>query len=452
MDSDHAVLTVAQLVRNIKVVLERTLGEVCVEGEISNFKRQSSGHCYFTLKDESAQIGCVFFKGSAMRCLVNPRDGIKVKLIAETSVYEPRGQVQLIVKSMQEAGLGTLQQQFEALKRKLLEEGLFDASRKQEIPPFPNAVGIITSPTGAVIQDIRHVFERRAPWIQLYLYPVRVQGAEAAPEIVQALRAWNDAETSGLPQVDLLIVGRGGGSLEDLWPFNEEIVARALAASELPVISAVGHETDFTIADFVSDLRAPTPTAAAEMSSPDGPTLSQYVKQRWEQVKNSIRKMWENYSLRLDVYSRGILSTSPDKVLRDYTQMIDELGDALHDARENTLALAEQNWGTLQLKLQAHHPGRGMDILFHRLAQAEEKLHKVTSASLDKAGQRCSDMDKLLRALGPESALQRGYSLVRDSMGNLVRDPKRLSSGDTIDITMAEGRLEASVISNNPPL
>lgn len=449
MASDTQTLSVAQLVRNIKMVLEHTLGDVCVEGEISNFKRQASGHCYFTLKDEASQIGCVFFKGSASRCPVSPHDGLKVKLIAEVSVYEPRGQVQLIVKSMQEAGRGSLQQQFEELKRKLLGEGLFDAERKREIPAFPQTVGIITSPTGAVIQDIRHVFERRAPWIQLYLYPVRVQGAESAPEIVRALTEWNTPDKHNLPSVDILIVGRGGGSLEDLWPFNEESVARAIAASGIPVISAVGHETDFTIADFVADLRAPTPTAAAEMSSPDGPALSLYIKQRWDQAKISIRKLWENYTLRLDVYSRGVLSTSPTKVLRDHIQRVDEQEADLDSVREYVLGLAQQNSETLALKLAAHHPGKSLDNLYQRLAETENRLYKSVKNMCEKAESKQNELEKLLYALGPESAFQRGYALARDSQGRILRDAQSVHIGENITVTLAKGNLDATVSSQS---
>ncbi len=443
MSAEQKPLSVAQLVRAIKTVLEDSLGEVRVEGEISNFKRQNSGHCYFTLKDEWAQISCVLFKGSAMRCPVALRDGLKVRIVAETGVYEPRGQVQLVVKSLQESGLGALQQRFEELKRKLMEEGLFDSGRKRPLPPYPMSVGIITSPTGAVIQDMRHVFERRAPWIQLYLQPVRVQGDEAAGEIARALRAWSDPAASGLPSVDVLIVGRGGGSLEDLWSFNEEQVARAIAESRIPVISAVGHETDFTIADFVADLRAPTPTAAAELATPDGPALSEYLSRRWSQAQMSVSRLLERHQLRLDVYSRGILSTSPEKVLRDFIQKVDELDESLSSSVEFALEEAEAQNRELSLRLHSFNPAEILARLEEKSLHLSSRLSSATERVIHRTEERLREREQLLKALGPDSAFKRGYAMVRDPSGRIIRDPATVSPGEALSISLEKGILEA---------
>ena len=274
---ETTVLSVWELTRSIRSLLESEVGTVWVEGEISNYRRQSSGHQYFTLKDERSQLPCVLFRGSN-NLLTGPAlaDGLHVQARGEVTVYELRGQYQMIVQAVQPRGVGALQARFEALKRRLDAEGLFDAARKKPLPGFPVAVGIVTSPTGAALQDMLNILKRRAPWLRVVVHPVRVQGAGASLEIAEAIREFNlwaegagGPTHAGRPVVDLIVVARGGGSIEDLWEFNEEIVARAIAASGLPVVSAVGHEIDFTIADFAADLRAPTPSAAAELIAPD---------------------------------------------------------------------------------------------------------------------------------------------------------------------------------------
>jgi exodeoxyribonuclease VII large subunit len=255
-DADN-VLTVTQLTRRVRGVLESEIGQVWVEGEISNYRLQSSGHHYFTLKDEGAQISCVMFRGAALRMSTRLGDGVQVQVLGELSVYEPRGQYQLVVKLVQPKGMGVLQARFEALKRKLASEGLFDEGLKQALPKFPATIAMVTSPTGAAIRDMLNILSRRAPWVRLLVLPVRVQGNGAEHEIAAAINALNRAEMLGIPKPDVMIVGRGGGSLEDLWNFNEEVVARAIFASRIPVISAVGHEIDFTISLPISALPRP---------------------------------------------------------------------------------------------------------------------------------------------------------------------------------------------------
>jgi len=278
MPGEADILSVTQLTREIRDVLEGHIGSVWVEGEISNHRLQTSGHQYFTLKDEGAQLPCVFFRGAAARSNVRLQDGSLVQVHGEISVYEPRGQYQMVVKQVQAKGKGSLQERFEALKRKLHAEGLFDDENKRPILRFPCVVALVTSPTGAAIQDMLNILTRRAPWVRVLVFPVRVQGHGAELEIVRALEVLGDAENFGLPVPDTIVVGRGGGSLEDLWCFNEEVLARAIAACPIPIISAVGHEIDFTIADFAADLRAPTPSAAAELLAPDVGELQRHFE------------------------------------------------------------------------------------------------------------------------------------------------------------------------------
>lgn len=269
------VHSVSDITADIRASLEDGFHSVWVEGEISNLRRPGSGHSYFTLKDSFAQLSCVFFKGAASRSPVELRDGLQVQVQGDISVYEARGQYQLIAKVVQPKGAGDLQARFEALKRKLDAEGLFAPERKKPIPVFPTTIGIVTSPTGAAIRDMLNVFSRRAPWIRVVIYPARVQGEGSAEEIAAGVRAFDEGVI--VPRPDLVIVSRGGGSIEDLWSFNEEVVARAIASCSIPVMSGVGHEIDFTIADFVADRREPTPSAAAENATPDSETLFRHL-------------------------------------------------------------------------------------------------------------------------------------------------------------------------------
>ncbi|HEY1083261.1 MAG TPA: exodeoxyribonuclease VII large subunit, partial [Prosthecobacter sp.] len=274
--AEGQVLSVTELTREIREVLEGRIGTVWVEGEISNHRLQSSGHQYFTLKDAGSQLSCVMFRGAA-RSSVRLADGAQVQVQGEITVYELRGQYQMVVRQVQMRGQGGLQARFEALKRKLYDEGLFAPEAKKSIPKFPRTVALVTSPTGAAIQDMLNILTRRAPWLQVVVYPVRVQGTGVERETIRALEVLNAAQDHGLPVPDTIVIGRGGGSIEDLWAYNEETLARAIYASRIPVISAVGHEIDFTIADFVADLRAPTPSAAAELLAPDVAELRRHL-------------------------------------------------------------------------------------------------------------------------------------------------------------------------------
>jgi len=369
------VLTVAELTRAIRGTLETKFGAVWVQGEISNYKLHPSGHQYFTLKDQRAQIACVIFRNT-MAPLRQPLvDGTQVQVYGNVSVFEARGQYQLSVQILQPRGLGVLQAKFEALKRKLDAEGLFDPARKRPLPKFPRRIGIVTSPSGAAIRDMLNVLRRRAPWLQILINPARVQGTGAAAEIAVAIRELANANENWLP-VDLIVVARGGGSIEDLWEFNEEIVARTIVDVGVPVVSAIGHEIDFTIADFVADLRAPTPSAAAELIVPDIVDLHRRIDELASGLHKCLRNVVEHQKTRLRFLSERALARELVKRMRDAQQQLD---------------------------------------------LARESLHRHVAHKIDNCRQQLRRFEAVLRVLGPEATLGRGYSITTDDRGELIR-------------------------------
>jgi exodeoxyribonuclease VII large subunit len=395
LDPQH-VYSVAEITREIKLLLETTIPVVWVEGEISNLKFHSSGHLYFSLKDKDSQINCVMWRSRNAGLFFTPQDGMKVLALGKVTVYEKRGYYQFDVIKMQPAGIGELQLAFEQLKNKLQEEGLFDDEFKQLIPQYPESIGIVTSPTGAAIQDLINILNRRFPGIEIILKPVKVQGEGAALEIAAAIDELNE-----YGKVEVLIVGRGGGSLEDLWAFNEEVVARAIFRSKIPVISAVGHEIDFSISDFVADLRAPTPSAAAELAVPDRTELLnrifQYRKTIFEISANLIQ--YQRDRLKSLVGSYSFLKI-PDLV-RQYQQRLDEL---IH---------------TMQLTLA------------HRFNLQTQKL---------------TSLSHRLQALAPESVLKRGYSICYRAEDNkIVREANLLQVEDKIKVQFYKGKISGRV-------
>lgn len=389
-----AALTVSEITRRIKATLEAGFQDVCVQGEISNFKRHSSGHLYFTLKDESAQLQAVMWRGRASNLFFIPQDGMKVIACGDITLYEVRGVYQISVAAMQPAGIGALQLAFEQLKQKLAAEGLFDEAHKKPLPEYPERIGLVTSPTGAAIKDIMTVIARRFPSVELILAPVRVQGAEASEEIAQAIRDFNR-----YGNVDLLIVGRGGGSLEDLWPFNEEVVARAIYDSKIPVISAVGHEVDFTIADFVADLRAPTPSAAAELAVPDRLELVENVRDFAYTSHDLINNMIETFRSSVRNLVSSYAFNRPLDLVRQHSQRLDEL-----------------------------------DRTIQRLATHQVSMKQ---REIDALGKR-------LFSLSPESVLHRGFTIVRRE-GRIVPDASDLASGDAVEIQFRDGDVPARI-------
>jgi exodeoxyribonuclease VII large subunit len=437
-------LSVTQLVRRMKNLLEIELGELWVEGEVSNLKKQASGHWYFSLKDDAAQIQCAMFGARKRPGADALDDGAKVRVFAEPSVYEARGQLQIIVQRVERAGVGELQARFEALKRKLQAEGLFDAAHKKPLPAFPRAVGIVTSDSGAAIRDILNVLERRAPWVQPVLFPVRVQGKGAEREIARAIEKMANPEKHGIPRCDLLIVGRGGGSIEDLWNFNEEIVARAIAASEIPIISAVGHEIDFTIADFVADLRAPTPSAAAELAVPDGEELKTRLALLHRRLVRRGNERLERLEITLENLRRGVLSRGGDRLLREPSMRLDTLRARLASASESNLRHREQRLKELSRAHAAQHPARQVLIRLDHLARLRQQLDRAAGRRFDDAAQRLARLRGLLRTLGPESAFERGFSIALDASGKIIRSTRDIAPGDEIRTKVKDGEIRST--------
>jgi len=462
MDGKKKIYSVSELNRAARFTLENGLGEVWVEGEVSRLTRHASGHWYFTLKDAGAAVSCAMFKQHNDSVLFSPKDGLSVRVLGQASLYEPRGSYQLIVHTMEEAGKGALQEQFEKLKAKLAGEGLFDASRKKPLPLLPQKIGIVTSPTGAAVRDILHVLTRRFPNLEILLAPVTVQGDGAAKSIAAAIAFLNSVgQASSLSEsqgtnyftpflciqknfvqsnrtaiarihrleacstlenpIDLIIVGRGGGSIEDLWAFNEEVVARAIAASHIPVISAVGHEIDFTISDFVADVRAPTPSAAAEMAVPVKAELDAQLTRLSARLQSSLRNKAQVLSEQIPVFRKTLLYALTHH-LRRRQQQVDEAGRALADLLKNSLAVRRQSLPAFQ------------QTLTHRLESA-----------LAERKQRLRRYEAQLRALNPLAVLNRGYSLTCTEDGAVVRDAAILKPGGRLKTRVAQGSIFSEV-------
>jgi exodeoxyribonuclease VII large subunit len=442
--SESKTLSVTRLVRRMRNLLEIEMGELWVEGEVSNLRKQSSGHLYFTLKDAGAQISCVLFKGNLKQSKVQPEDGMQVKVFGEISVYEARGSVQLIIKKVESAGEGELQAQFDRLKNKLKDEGLFDEDKKLPIPKFPQKVGLITSETGAALQDMLNVLSRRAPWVQPILYPVQVQGKGAERGIAKAINEFSNWEKTGLPQVDVIIIGRGGGSLEDLWNFNEEIVARAIFACEIPIVSAVGHEIDFTISDFVADMRAPTPSAAAELVVPDGEALSNRLERMNASMSRVVSSAISKHDAILKGMSRG-LNRSPDRVLREPLQRLIAARKYLDDAVSQSLRRKSDFIQEIMYRMNAQSPESVLARRMDKLEHLSQKLTSTALKKLDHHANHITELSSLLRTLGPESVFARGFSVTLDANGSVIKDAKNLKPGDTITTRFHKGKVSSKV-------
>jgi exodeoxyribonuclease VII large subunit len=440
------VYTVGQLTRKIRNLLELEVGLVWVEGEVSGMREQRSGHRYFTLKDEGAELACVVFRGRARGVKARLENGDKVRVFGELSVYEARGSYQLVVQQAEELGEGELQARFLRLKRKLEDEGLFDRARKRALPGFPECVALVTSPTGAAVQDMIKVLGRRAPWLQVLVVPVRVQGAGAAEEIAAALLGVGEwSGRGGLPAVDLVIVGRGGGSVEDLWAFNEEVVARAIAACAVPVVSAVGHETDTTIADLVADHRAPTPSAAAEESTPDGAALLERLDKLARRQARALGGRIELMRERLRRLGDEALWRGPRRRFEQLAQRLDDLGEGLDGGVGGCLerlgAILERWRG----QVARYHPEQVLLRQEQRLAHGGERLERALAAALRSRGEVVGRAGERLRLLGPGAVLARGYSLTLTCDGRLVRDAGQLRPGDELVTRLERGEVRSEV-------
>jgi exodeoxyribonuclease VII large subunit len=438
--TERKVLSVTEITSRIKGLLEGEFPSVWVEGEISNFKRAASGHLYFTLKDESAQLRCVCFKSSARSIRFNLEDGLKIVVRGSLSIYERRGEYQLYVEVAEPSGIGALQLAFEQLKVKLQAEGLFDASRKRPLPLYPQSIGVVTSPTGAAIRDILRVLKRRHKGISVMIYPAKVQGEGAAAEIVDGIRYFSEAQNA-----DVVIIGRGGGSVEDLWAFNEEIVARAIAASKVPIISAVGHEIDFTISDFVADLRAPTPSAAAEIVSTAKDDISRQVTRLSEQLRSSL-------ALTLHRCRRHLLELTGSRgfslarnTLQQFRQAFDELTYKLTGSEQHFLS--EQRNHHLLLRNRLIYFDLNKQLRVNRLTV--ERLANQTRAEFQRrlasARQTLMILNGKMESLSPLRVLERGYSIVKTSTGAIVKEAAQARPGDLISVQLFQGELTARV-------
>ncbi|MFK7910603.1 MAG: exodeoxyribonuclease VII large subunit [Akkermansiaceae bacterium] len=434
-----------RLVRRMKNLLEIEIGDVWVEGEISNLRRQASGHCYFTLKDEGAQISCVLFRGNAARAKAQPEDGMQARLFGEVSIYEARGQMQLIVKQVEDAGLGDLQAKFEALKKKLDGEGLFDSALKRPLPKFPKTVGLVTSPTGAALQDMLNILSRRAPWVQPVLYPVQVQGKGAEKAIAAAIRELGEPDEHDLPQVDVIITGRGGGSLEDLWNFNEEVVARAIHDCPIPVVSAVGHEIDFTISDFVADVRAPTPSAAAELVVPDATELGSKVASSAGALQRALENRLSYSQTVLTSARRALMPRDPERALREPIQKLDGFRQDLTVAAGNQLQEIQTRLKEAVALCTAHHPASIIQRKAERLDQTCSQIERAVESKQNQSLDRLKHLQSLLRTLGPEATFARGFSVTTDAQGAIIRDSANLKKGDILETQFAVGQVRSAV-------
>jgi exodeoxyribonuclease VII large subunit len=443
--TERRIWTVRSLVTSIRQQVESAYTDIWVEGEISNCRPASSGHVYFTLKDGEAQLPVVLFRRQAMLLRFRPADGLSVLVRGRISVYESRGQLQLIAETMEPRGAGSLQLAFEQLKARLLAEGLFDADRKRALPAFPHCVGIVTSPTGAVIRDIVNVVRRRHARLNLLVYPATMQGASSPGSVAAGIRWFNRNPSL----VDVIILARGGGSMEDLAGFNDEALARVIASSELPIVSAVGHETDFTIADFVADLRAPTPSAAAELV-----TAAQHrVEDRVHVLEARVHRAGRFHLIHArQCYTRlsaeSVLTRLRDAVSRR-DQRIDELRFRLEAASNRRLRIPAQRLGVLAERLRRHDPSLRIATMQRRLQQSTERLYRNAGQVISTRQARLNRASARLETLSPVAVLSRGYALVYSDSGTLLRSAADILPGQSIRARLAEGTLEAQVTAIN---
>ena len=441
-DTRPRALTVSELNHQARHLLESSFMQVWVEGELSGFSRPSSGHWYFSLKDQKCQIRCAMFRGANQRIRTLPREGDQIRIRGKVTLYENRGDFQIIVEHLEPAGLGALQQAFEALKARLQGEGLFDPARKKPIPATPRHIGVVTSPTGAAIHDILTVLKRRCPAIPVTLYPTAVQGQPATADIVQAIAR---AQQHGL--ADVLIIGRGGGSLEDLWCFNEEAVARAIAACPIPTVSAVGHEVDVTIADFVADLRAPTPSAAAEKISPDQQDWLRRLTEQQGRLGQSARRLLQRLDNQLGHLSARL--RDPRRELLEKAQRMDELELRLNKAIRDRLDQQKQKTDYLLQRMSAQSPRRTLKTVKEQTQRLEERLTLAPRHQLRQKDERLQHIAQTLHVVSPLATLGRGYAIVKDDNDRIVRKAGDLETGSQITARLGHGSVSARVTEIN---
>jgi exodeoxyribonuclease VII large subunit len=438
--ADLDIYTVSRLNREVRVLLERGFGTLWLEAEISNFARPSSGHWYFSLKDAAAQVRCAMFRQRNMLCAFVAKDGQKVLVRARIGLYEPRGEYQLIVDHMEDAGLGVLKRQYEELRARLDAEGLFAAGRKRPLPSLPARIGIVTSPSGAALRDILHVLARRFPAVPILIYPVPVQGAGAAAEIIAALSL-----AGRRADCDLLILARGGGSLEDLWAFNDERLARAIVASPIPIVTGIGHEVDFTIADFAADVRAPTPSAAAELAVPDAAEWLDAYARMGVRLERCMRRRLQAYGERLRWLTGRAALVSPAARLTQQAQRLDELEQSLARAWERQQRGRRERLNWLLGRAARASPAARLRLTAERHAALWARLQAAQAAQLRRLRERLLPLLRTLNAVSPLATLERGYAIVSIAGGEILRDAAHAPPGTVIEARLAHGRLRATV-------
>ena len=438
--TDNLPISVTELNRRAKRLLERGLMGLWIEGEVSNLARPASGHLYFSLKDSGAQVRCAWFRQRQRTRGDQIANGEQVLVYGRVSLYEPRGDYQVIVDRVELAGEGALRRQFERLKRKLSDEGLFDAELKRELPRLPRQIGIVTSPSGAAVRDVISVLGRRFPAVPVVLYPAAVQGAAAAGEIVAAL-----AKATERQECDVLIVGRGGGSLEDLMAFNDEAVARAIHACPIPVISAVGHEVDVTIADFVADCRAPTPSGAAELAVPEQEEWQRALADSSRRLARSITRHLEENAQTLDWLTRQLAAQSPQRRLEQQRLKLGALQTALRAAAQRDILLRMRRLDGAAARLRRASPEVQLRDIRARMVALNHRLPTAARASIDRHHARLRVAARALNAVSPLATLERGYSVTTDRAGHILSAANQVAEGDSINTRLSEGSVEATV-------
>ena len=433
--ANRTIYTVSKLNRLARTILETEIGQVWLSAEISNFVAASSGHWYFTLKDPRAQVKAAMFRNANRRVTNRPKEGDKVLVRANIGLYEPRGDYQLIVEHIEPEGEGLLKQQFEQLKKKLLTEGLFDQQHKQPIADSYQSVGVVTSASGAALHDILTVLKRRNPSIKVVIYPSQVQGDVAHEHICQAIETANRRN-----EVDILIVGRGGGSLEDLWCFNHEQVARTIFASQLPIISAVGHEVDVTIADFVADLRAPTPSAAAELISQDKEELSELIAMQYQRLLNGFRHRHKEWRHQYQLLDQRLNQNHPERRLQQQYQYLDQLTNSLESEMQRRLFTARETCATLNSRLKLQTPGQNIALQQRRTSELQDKLRNYWEQYFNDCQQRLASSSHLLDTVSPLSTLARGYNIAFKN-GEIVKSAATLSPGEDLTLKFVDGEV-----------
>lgn len=435
-----SIYTVSRLNQTVRLLLEQEIGQVWISGEISNFTQPASGHWYFTLKDNTAQVRCAMFRNSNRRVTFRPQHGQQVLVRASITLYEPRGDYQIIVESMQPAGEGLLQQKYEQLKATLSAEGLFDQQYKQPLPSPAHCVGVITSKTGAALHDILHVLKRRDPSLPVIIYPTAVQGDDAPGQIVRAIQLANARQ-----ECDVLIVGRGGGSLEDLWSFNDERVARAIFASQIPVVSAVGHETDVTIADFVADLRAPTPSAAAEVVSRNQLELLRQMQNGQQRLEMAMDYFLANRTRRFTQLHHRLQQQHPQLRLARQQTVLERLRQRMNLAVDSQLKRAVQRQQRTTQRLNQHNPQPRIWRAQTRIQQLEYRLAENLRVQLSSTRERFGKAVTHLEAVSPLSTLARGYSVTTANDGKVLKQTKQVKAGDVLTTRLSDGWVESEV-------